>query len=220
MINIKIIIARIVTIFGAVILWLWVILQNFLFLLGITKADEDFLSLVSRLPRWAEWLFSTSPWVPAFLATALTGFLVWLSWPHQSEKATMQYALKPDLHLESPSAREQSNTFATRKLFQNEHLRPWELTYRGGYLIRDKIFVDCVFEGPAMIGFISDIHMDNIVFDTNNIDHNIIVLENDRYVVGIYAFQGCRFEGCTFISIGIAATDKTAAMIKDKMHYK
>lgn len=42
---------------------------------------DDFDQLLERLPKWADWLFST-PWpVPAVLAALLTAFLVWLSWP-------------------------------------------------------------------------------------------------------------------------------------------
>lgn len=44
---------------------------------------DDFNQLLDRLPIWANWLFSTPWWVPSILATALTAFLLWLSWPRK-----------------------------------------------------------------------------------------------------------------------------------------
>ena len=211
-------IARVFTLLGTLFFGLWAIAQNLLAFLGATTADDDLRNLIARLPRWAEWLFSTPWWVPTALAILLTFFLIWLSWPRESEKPIVTIASHNSENSENSSTSDVKNTYtATRKLFQNERLRPWDLNSGGSHLIRDKIFIDCVIEGPAVIGFISNIHMDNIILETENIDHNIIIIENDRLVVGIYGFQGCRFEGCTFIKIGIAATERDARMFKGKI---
>lgn len=37
-----------------------------------------------KLPAWEAWLFSTPWWVPAILATVLTLWLMWVSWPRSA----------------------------------------------------------------------------------------------------------------------------------------
>ena len=47
-----------------------------------------------KLPAGLSWLFSTSPWVPAILAIALAGFMVWLNWP--AKRLTVEQLPAPD----------------------------------------------------------------------------------------------------------------------------
>jgi hypothetical protein len=73
--------ARVGTFVLTVLFWTWLAVKGVVTLIGATTVVDDYNQLVERLPKWAEWLFST-PWqVPAALAAMLTFFLIWLSWP-------------------------------------------------------------------------------------------------------------------------------------------
>jgi hypothetical protein len=73
--------ARAATILATIFLWTWVATKIVVTLIGATTVVDDYNQFVARLPAIVNWLFST-PWqVPAGLATILTIFLIWLSWP-------------------------------------------------------------------------------------------------------------------------------------------
>src|SRR5262245_56707762 len=60
----------------------YTILDFLLDWIGRSTAGDDARQLLNeKLPAWAEWLFSTPSWVPAFCAIALTFWLMWLSRP-------------------------------------------------------------------------------------------------------------------------------------------
>lgn len=40
--------------------------------------------MTEKLPAWESWLFSTPWWVPALLATVITGWMMWISWPQST----------------------------------------------------------------------------------------------------------------------------------------
>ena len=66
----------------ATLLWLWTTLPKILDWVGRTTLPEDWRALmVEKLPIWAAWLFSTPWWVPAILATTITVWMMWVSWP-------------------------------------------------------------------------------------------------------------------------------------------
>jgi hypothetical protein len=66
------------------LLWLWVVVPKAMDWVGRSTLPDDWRQLMDeRLPQWAGWLFSTPWWVPALLATALTIWLMWASWPRQ-----------------------------------------------------------------------------------------------------------------------------------------
>jgi hypothetical protein len=73
--------ARAGTVVTTILVWTWLIIKIGVTVIGASTVGDDFNQLIDRLPKWAEWLFSTPWWVPASLATALTLFLIWLSWP-------------------------------------------------------------------------------------------------------------------------------------------
>lgn len=69
--------------------WLWLIVPKLLDWVGRSTLPDDWRQLMNeRLPAWAAWLFSTPWYVPAVLATALTAYLVWASWPRTSSLAS------------------------------------------------------------------------------------------------------------------------------------
>src|SRR3990167_4673576 len=103
---------------------------------------------------------------------------------------------------------------STRKLFQNDELSVWDLTPRGEHIIRGKTFVDCVFYGPAVVAFLNDVHVDGLEFDTDDLEKNLIEIQRDRWIVGVYGFQDCRIERCSFKKIGIAGDKERLDMIR------
>jgi hypothetical protein len=89
--------ARIVTLLATILFSTWGAVKFVLDWVGRTTAADDYHEFLKRVPRWAEWLFSTPGWVPAVLATALAIFLVWLSWPQKrKELATTRAASVSD----------------------------------------------------------------------------------------------------------------------------
>jgi hypothetical protein len=68
----------------------WVVINALITLIGATTVADDYNQLVERLPAFLQWLFSTPWWVPATLATALTVFLVYLSWPRSAAMPTVE----------------------------------------------------------------------------------------------------------------------------------
>lgn len=91
--------------FVLLLLWLWAILPKALDWIGRTTLPDDWGQLMDeRLPAVLQWLFSTPWWVPAALATLLTGWLIWASWPRRDEptiSAAQEQA--PAEHDESPT---------------------------------------------------------------------------------------------------------------------
>jgi hypothetical protein len=103
---------------------------------------------------------------------------------------------------------------ATRKLFQNEELRIWDLVPRGEHVIREKSFVDCVFYGPVVIAFLNNIYANGLSFDTDDIEKNLIEIKPDRWVVGAYGFENCRLERCALKQVGILGTAEQLALVR------
>jgi hypothetical protein len=77
----RLVIGRVCSHVLTVLLWTWFLLRLAFDWIGRSTVVDDYNQLVERLPRWAEWLFSTPWYVPASCATVLTVFLIWLSLP-------------------------------------------------------------------------------------------------------------------------------------------
>src|SRR3954452_19639976 len=77
----RILIGRVGSLLLAVFLSAWSLTLGALDWLGRIMLMHDYDQALQRLPQWAGWLFSTPWWVPAILASVLTCFLIWLSWP-------------------------------------------------------------------------------------------------------------------------------------------
>lgn len=83
--------ARLASLVGAILFWAWFVTQRIFSAIGATTVGEDWDLLVTeKVPTALGWLFSTPWYVPAGCAIALTAFLIWLSWPRKPE------ANKPD----------------------------------------------------------------------------------------------------------------------------
>lgn len=120
--SVKLGLARAATLVGAVLFWVWLVAKGLVTAIGATTVGDDFDQLLERLPKWADWLFSTPWWVPGSLALCLTIFLVWLSWPSGRAPAT-----KRDEHAPSPPPKE---TSAVIRLFLRTNEEPSEIYKR------------------------------------------------------------------------------------------
>lgn len=60
--------------------------------------------MTERLPAALDWLFSTPGWVPGILATVLTLWLMWISWPRQGSAMPSQDGSSPGLQIAPRSA--------------------------------------------------------------------------------------------------------------------
>jgi hypothetical protein len=89
--------ARVATLLATILIATWTAVKFVLDWMGRTTMVEDYQEFLKRLPKWAEWLFSTPGWVPATLASALALFLMWLSWPRErTEPAVARVDPEPD----------------------------------------------------------------------------------------------------------------------------
>ena len=84
-----------------VLLLLWVILPKAIDWVGRSTLPDDWEQLMTeKLPKWADWLFSTPWYVPALLATGLTIWLMWVSRSKLNPALNYQQS-----HGDSPSGR-------------------------------------------------------------------------------------------------------------------
>lgn len=69
--------------------------------IGASTAPDDFAALKQRMPRIAEWFFTTPWWVPSLLMVAMAVTAGWLLW--STAKTTTKKAIEENPH---PSTRE------------------------------------------------------------------------------------------------------------------
>lgn len=98
-------IKRVVGWLGALALWLWWLTPRALDWVGRSTLPDDWRQLMTeRLPAALDWLFSTPGWVPGILATVLTLWLMWISWPRQGSAMPSQDGSSPGLQIAPRSA--------------------------------------------------------------------------------------------------------------------
>jgi hypothetical protein len=99
MTRLRTVLARVVTLLATILFATWTTVKVVLDWMGRTTMVDDYQEFLRRLPKWAEWLFSTPGWVPAALASVLALFLIWLSWPRErTEPAVARVGPEPDAH--------------------------------------------------------------------------------------------------------------------------
>jgi hypothetical protein len=113
-----------------------------------------------------------------------------------------------------PPAPSSVGAIPTKKVFQNEELRVWDLPVRGDHVIRGKVFLDCIFYGPALIVLLNDTHIDGLTIDSTNVDDILVEVPINKLVVGAYGLENCRIERCAFRQIGIIGTARDLAMVR------
>lgn len=65
-----------------------------------------------------------------------------------------------------------------------------------------------------MVAFLDHIHVNGLTVDTDDIEKNLIEIADNRWIVGVYGFQDCRFERCQFKQIGIAGNKARLDMVR------
>jgi hypothetical protein len=160
--------ARAATIVVAILFWVWLATKGAVTLIGATTVADDYNQFIERLPAISQWLFSTPWWVPAILASLLTGFLVWLSWPATTpSKSDINGVGGISKKLPEPTKKIENKTFVNCEVeiddnrFLSCKFKNVKLIYNGTTKIE---FVGCEFYGSNRVtsknpGISSMIHL-------------------------------------------------------------
>ncbi len=162
------------------------------------------------LPEWAFTLFG--------LGVFLIGFVVALY-----TVATRPPGVKVQEGEFNSSSSEQSNkeinsgvssAAVTRTVFQNEEIKIWELVHARDAVIEGKTFVDCIIVGPALVTLLDSVHIDGLAMD-GSIEANLVEIEGDRQVIGVFGLRDCRFQRVRFSGIGFIGPKPMLGLIRD-----
>lgn len=74
----------------------------------------------------------------------------------------------------------------------------------GVMVIENKVFEDCVFEGPAVMLALEDNHFEACNFGFAETPSSLIWRPEGPKIVGAVPFRNCRFERCRFAMIGFS----------------
>jgi hypothetical protein len=80
----KVFAARAILFFLNAVVWIWAGVKFLLDWVGRSTVLDDFDALLDSLPRTVSWLYETPGWLPAVIATCLSVYLAWLTWPRKS----------------------------------------------------------------------------------------------------------------------------------------
>ena len=73
----------------------------------------------------------------------------------------------------------------------------------GGVVLKDRVFKDCLIEGPAVILVLPGTRFSHCQFDTgNDIRHILFTPVSPEKAIGALPLQNCVFEGCRFVAVG------------------
>jgi len=73
-------------------------------------------------------------------------------------------------------------------------------------VISNRTIEDCEIRGPAMIGLLGGVNLDDNNFDGANIDELFVEVLENRIIIGAIGLKDCVFRRCRFIKIGIIGT--------------
>jgi hypothetical protein len=83
-------------------------------------------------------------------------------------------------------------------------------------IIRDELFEDTLFLGPAVIALLDRVTMQNCSFDGDPISL-FIELPGERRVVGVVGLIGTTFRRCRFQNIGIIGTAEAIERMRNEL---
>lgn len=208
-------IARAASLLGAVVFGTWAGVKGAVALIGASTVGDDFNQLLERLPKWAEWLFSTPWWVPAGLATSLTFFLIWLSWPREVI-APAHSAIIPLAPSTPTTHSEATGPISLLKAkFADERVRLIDL-YVSSSPRREGVAMSNVeVVGPGLFLFGEGCHTFGLVFD----NCNFVIVDRTKMIAGAVLFRASQFHNCRFSEITICANaDQFADIQRQSPH--
>lgn len=88
--------------------------------------------------------------------------------------------------------------------FRNKKILICELA-RDELQIRNKRFEDCELVGPAIILIMGSTLLANSHFE-GSFEDTVIIIQEERRLVGVVGFEDCVFERCKFLKVGIIIT--------------
>lgn len=91
-----------------------------------------------------------------------------------------------------------------------------EAARRGESVIKDKVFRDCVIEGPAVLLPLGSCNFDGCNMGDAQGDIRNLLLQpmGPQKVTGTVAFQNCQFINCQFIRVGFTGTPDFLASVQ------
>ncbi|QBX36817.1 hypothetical protein E4M02_04775 [Brevundimonas sp. S30B] len=85
------------------------------------------------------------------------------------------------------------------------------------YVIEDRVFTECVLEGPAVILPVEGCRFDDCFFGAHGGDPAVLLMRPllpDR-VVGAIPFKNCTFTRCQFLGVGFTGSEAFLQQIQD-----
>lgn len=85
-----------------------------------------------------------------------------------------------------------------------EALHIWELiNFANKPLVEDRTFTDCVLNGPAMVAFVANDHIEHCSLGEGDFDSILHEMPHVGVKQGIIGFVNCKFIRCKFRQLGI-----------------
>ena len=73
----------------------------------------------------------------------------------------------------------------------------------GGVVLKDRVFTDCLIEGPAVMLVLPGTRFSHCQFDSDNdIRHILFTPVSPAKAIGALPLQNCVFERCRFVAVG------------------
>lgn len=164
----------------ALVFWAWSLALGGVDWLGRIMLMHDYDQALQRLPKWAEWLFATPWWVPATLASALTLFFLWLSWPRMHLVSLSPGASQAEV----PVSQAVPEFNSQRQDFLNETLSAVAMFYSSSRL-SGKTFRACRFIGPSVFVFVRNANLYGV---SNFFGCNFVITEEPITIGGAILF--------------------------------
>lgn len=114
----------------------------------------------------------------------------------------------PEITAEQQAGR----ALVARKEFKNEAvwlpmLAVWHWN-TGETAIRDKIFTDCLIEGPAVTAVMEGTFFESCTMGTTTDVKTLLFRPVSRQMMaGVIGMANCRFERCRFVQVGFTGSD-------------
>lgn len=91
-----------------------------------------------------------------------------------------------------------------------------EAARRGEAVIKDKVFRDCMIEGPAVLLPLGSCNFDGCNMGDAQGDIRNLLLQpmGPQKVTGTVAFQNCQFINCQFVRVGFTGTPDFLAQVQ------
>jgi len=84
-------------------------------------------------------------------------------------------------------------------------------------VITDKMFIDCVLEGPAMIAPLAGTTFDSCDMGAVENPHSLLFKAQGPKLVGVIGFRDCTFVRCRFRQVGFSGHDDFIEAMKSDL---